>query len=163
MRAVFDLEADGFLDEATQIWCGSFLDLDTQEVTTYTEINDIFDRLVTLDLVVGHNLTGYDFPLLDSLHTECPCRAADTEWCFDTYEASVALKPDRGLKGHSVEEWAKRLGLPAKVEVKDWNCLPIELYIERCEHDVFIEHQIYLALLEEMGISDYHELFGAIK
>jgi len=160
MRAVFDLEADGYLEDATRVWCGSFLNIDTAEIQTFTSLDRIVTELVHTDLLIGHNLTGYDLPLIDKLYTGSYRRATgdSVEGLFDTYEASIALRPDRGHQGHSVESWANRIGCSPKVPITDWKNLPLERYIKRCETDVAIEYQIYLELLKEMGVQDYNEL-----
>lgn len=155
MRAVFDLEADGLLDEATKVWCASFLDIDSGKLITSTDHTTWLLMLSNLEMVVGHNLTGYDFPLIEKLYDVK--LSTDIAWCFDTFEASQVLRPDRP-GGHSVDAWGQRMNMK-KVEIDDWLFLPIERYIERCEQDVRIEHGIYLRLLNEMGLSDYRELF----
>lgn len=167
MRAVFDAEADGHLEQATRVWCGSFYDIDSKEVFTLEGARAVAEQLNDLELVIGHNLTGYDFPLLEKLlENDMPAGLAEKlseptlEWCFDTYEGSIALAPERPQR-HSVEGWSNYLGLGSKVQVDDW-CNPdlIDLYIHRCEKDVYLEYRIFVELLEEMGVKDYSELFG---
>lgn len=155
MKYVFDLEADGHLHEATKMWCAAFYDLDSHKTYITEDPSEALRGLMRADLVVGHNLTGYDFPLLLKL-----LRPSDEEivnrltnpsvdWCKDTYEISLTLMPERP-GGHSVEAWANRLRLPPKVEINDWKNLDISLYRERAAKDVWLEAQILYALDKEM-------------
>lgn len=155
MKYVFDMEADGMLEEATKMWCASFLNWDTGRVTTVYTPQDCLDVLLSADKVIGHNITGYDFPLLLKLlrpsDEEIVNRLTNPslEWCSDTYEMSVALQPERP-GGHSVEAWAKRLGEEGKIEINDWKNLSRSKYVERCEHDVYLESLIYHKLNSEI-------------
>ena len=154
MKAVFDMEADGLLPDATRLWCASFLNLDDGRVHTVTDPQSALDLLLSCEKVIGHNITGYDFPLLLKLLRPSErvvnrLTNPSLEWCTDTYEMSVALQPERP-GGHSVESWARRLGEDSKVEIEDWHNLPIEEYIRRCEHDVYLESLIYYKLSQEV-------------
>ncbi len=71
---VFDLEADGFLDKATVVHCGVFLSLDWKEYHKFYPgshpdyIKSMLEFMDKADCLIGHNVHGYDFPLLKKLH-----------------------------------------------------------------------------------------------
>lgn len=153
MRLVFDLEADG-LEDATKIWCGAFLDIDTGKTFVTRDLSKIVAAIKNNELLVGHNIMGYDIPLVEQLSGERFDTSA--ERVADTYEMSMMLNPNRQ---HSVEDWAARLGMEGKVKIDDWKNGPIELYEERAVQDVRIEYRIFLELLNEMGVSDWRELW----
>jgi len=69
-RYIFDLEADNLLDDATRVHCGVFKDMDTGDVTKFTPdtvSNEMLAFMDRADTLVGHNVIGYDFPLLEKL------------------------------------------------------------------------------------------------
>lgn len=155
-RLIFDIEADGLLPEATRIHCMSTKDIDTQQVLTYTTDVGIVAALENAELLIGFNITGYDLPLVYKIYNLVV--PDPVERVFDLWEASLILNPNRQ---NSVEAWASRLGMDGKVDIQDWVNLPIEEYIKRCEQDVEIEYRIYLAILRELGVNDYKEIFYA--
>lgn len=158
MRIVFDLEANGLLPEATKIWCMSTYDIDTHEVLTFTQDSDIIATLMGSELLIGFNIMGYDLPLIEKIYgTDVKC-LTKLERSFDLWEAAITLNPNRL---NNVDAWAGRLGIQGKIVIDDWEHLPLEAYIERCEQDVKIEYRIYLAMLAEMKVTDYKDIFNA--
>jgi len=67
---VADLEANGLLDTATQIWCGVFKDKATGEVVKFSPLDGegwekrMCSFLDTVDVLILHNGISYDRPLL---------------------------------------------------------------------------------------------------
>src|SRR5262249_21945252 len=83
LRLVFDSEADGLLDVATQVHCVGVIDLDSDRVDKYKpgQIGDALKRLSQASYLTGHNIIGYDLPLLHRLHGWTPsqgCTVVDT-------------------------------------------------------------------------------------
>jgi DNA polymerase I len=79
----FDIEADGLLDTATKLHCVVVANLDTDEVNKYgpDRIGTALEHLKRADYLVGHNICGYDLPLLHRLHDWTPapgCTIVDT-------------------------------------------------------------------------------------
>ena len=73
MKWIFDLEADGLLDTATQVWCGVFKNIETGVVRKFSPEDPYFlhNMLKFMDgcqTLIGHNVLGYDFPLLEMLY-----------------------------------------------------------------------------------------------
>lgn len=136
---VFDIESDGLLDEATKIHCLSYQKfefnnfLEKGTLTDYQDIRDFFDGE---KIVVGHNIIGYDFPLINKILGK-----KIENRCVDTLGLSYFLYPDR--KRHGLESWGQTVGVK-KPEVEDWEDQPLEVYINRCEEDVEINAKIFI-------------------
>ena len=75
---VFDLEANGLLSNATQIHCIALHYLESNETYTYNDetpgkgMSSPVVRAVTYlemaDTIIGHNIVGFDLPLIKSLY-----------------------------------------------------------------------------------------------
>lgn len=150
-----DLEANGLLKEATKVWCGVFKDINTGEKFVFrpNQIQDMLSFLDTVDVLIGHNIIGYDLPLLRKLHSY-----KFKGKIVDTLIMSRVLKDNRPLphncpRGerigpHSVEAWGYRLGRE-KPEHEEWGFFSEEM-LHRCSEDVEIQIGILNALSEEM-------------
>ena len=148
----FDLEADGFLNEATQVHCGVFKQLGKKGLTKFRphQMKEMLEFMEGCDVLIGHNILGYDFPLLEKLFG----------WKYkgkkvDTLIMSRLLNPKRQSPydcpnkkaPHSVEAWGYRVGR-GKPEHNDWEHFSEEM-LHRCSEDVEIQELIYKALLKE--------------
>ena len=162
---VFDLEADGLYEEATQCWIGVFYDMETEEEHIFepNQMEEMLEYIDNTPILVGHNIIGFDIPLLKKLF--------DFEYkgiLVDTFILSSLSFPDR-IGGHSVDNWGKIFGHP-KVEHEDWSKYTPEMK-KRCRVDVQIQVKIYQHLFSELqpithtGIDwdeaiKYEHLFG---
>lgn len=175
MEIVFDIEASGlnlpqydkkkaeWMAVADRVWCicldaveGEHLFLPYQLFSPGTEgmpelgadiLTHVFRQATTL---IGHNIIGYDLPLLKRLYGWEPDPHVKV---IDTLVLSRLLNPDRG--SHSLAAWGERLGYP-KGEYEDWSRYTPEM-LSYCQRDVELTRQVYLALLEEMGDWDWSE------
>lgn len=143
--AVFDLEANG-LDDATIIWCGAVKEGEYMEVYPHTKVEEIITTLQACDIIVGHNIIGYDLPLMERL------------WGFryegiavDTLVMSKLLQPKR-LGGHGLAAWGERVGIPKPVH-EEWGYYSSEM-LHRCIQDVEINTKVLHILLEEAGMNE---------
>lgn len=98
---------------------------------------------------------GYDFPVLESLHSILYYTRPDTiqeipVQIIDTFVLSRELNPDR-LGGHSLKAWQERV-TGHKPEVDDWEDQPLEVYVDRCKNDVILTGNVLEVLLEEAGV-----------
>lgn len=162
MRLVFDIEADGWRDTATQVWCLCFADIGAAH-TPYDEPRifkfppkDVVEwglgALTEADELIGHNIIDYDLPLLERLYGWTP--SPDTK-ITDTVILSRLLRSDRHLHRdcpgnvapHSLKAWGYRVGR-GKVEHDDWTQYS-EAMLHRCAEDVEINVLTYEALLRE--------------
>ena len=110
---VFDLETDGFLNEATTIHCLSIYDTETKEATVYNDQGsaDPIVRGITFldqaDLIAGHNIIGFDIPIIQKFF---PWFKNDN--VLDTLILSRIFHPN-------MMEVDKR---------RKWNHMPLKLY-----------------------------------
>lgn len=67
MNLVFDIETDDL--DASIIWCIVALDVDTKEVHTFnpSEIDEGIMFLSKADKLIGHNIIGFDIPVINKL------------------------------------------------------------------------------------------------
>lgn len=153
---VFDLEADGFLDVATKVHCGVFLSLDGKEThkfypgSHHNYIESMLEFMDKADCLIGHNIHGYDFPLLKKLHGY-----EFTNQKIDTVVWSRLFQPKRFVpfncpvknRPHSIETWGYRLGR-YKPDHTDWTKFSEEMLV-RCSEDVEIGLLVYKELYKE--------------
>lgn len=153
-----DLEADGLLGEATQVWCGVFKDKRSKKVFKFTpdEIDDMLAFLNTVDILVIHNGIGYDLPLLKKLYGYTfRGQVVDTLLMSRLQDENRRLpygcptvKPNGKRVGpHSIEAWGYRVGR-GKVEHEDWSTFSDSM-LHRCAEDVEILELVYDDLMEE--------------
>lgn len=152
---IADTESDGLLDEATQLWCMSSIDYDSEEEDVVHfgphQINKALTYLHKADVLVGHNWVNHDLPLLEKLFGWKPL---SHQVIVDTLVFSRTLNPDRprpagytGNKTHSVEAWGYRVGR-GKPEHEDWSRYSPEMKV-RCNEDAIINRLILMELERE--------------
>ena len=74
---VFDLETNGLLNDATEIHCVAIYDTETDETTVYNDecpgqgmsspVVRAIQYLEVADCIVGHNIIGFDIPVIRSI------------------------------------------------------------------------------------------------
>lgn len=145
---VFDLEANGFLREATKIHCVCWKDLNSKYINYEVGgIDDFIQSVANCSHIVGHNIVGYDIPLIKKLYG---IDLFDLNKVYDTLIWSKLFYPNlqspTGWKGkpkpHSIEAWAMRLGGVQKQEHEDWSVFSQEM-LERCKKDVLINCKLF--------------------
>ena len=160
VELVWDIETNGLLDTVHTIWCISILDLATDKTYSYgpEEIEQALEHLLTADVSIGHNIIGYDLPVLKMLYDWEP---RDETTIDDTLTISRLLNPDRqvtwGYKGkgrdHSLECWGYRAG-DKKPDHSDWSCYSPEM-LARNRADVRINAYTCKTLRHERGTHDW--------
>ena len=83
-------------------------------------------------VMVGHFIKLFDIPVIERI---LDIKIPKESRVIDSCALSWALYPEKSV--HGLEEWGQEFGVPKK-PIDDWENLPIEEYIERCEHDVRI-------------------------
>jgi DNA polymerase-1 len=121
MRLIFDVEANGLLEDATKVHCIAAIDIDSgsRYVWRYDEILDAVRTLNTCHTLVAHNGIRYDYPLLFKLTEFKP-----TGILLDSIVLARLIKsntkerdqaerrlPGKLIGSHSLDAWGKRLGL----------------------------------------------------
>ena len=70
---IFDIETDGLLENVTTIHCLVIHDLETKTTYSYNDtgnqepVSRGIQRLNDADCIIGHNIIGYDLPVIDKL------------------------------------------------------------------------------------------------
>ena len=134
-RLYFDIETNGFLDVVSTIHCLVIKDATTGEVFSFSDregYTPVIQGLVMLaraDQIIGHNILGYDIPVIQKLHPEWTFRgeAVDTliisrlffpelrDMDFRIRDKEVAAGkqptlPGKRIGSHALEAWGYRLG-----------------------------------------------------
>jgi len=144
---VFDIETDDL--DATKIWCVTTVDIETEEVRSYYKdsLPLGLDRLSKADKLIGHNILGFDMPVIKKLHNV----NLYNKKIVDTLVISRLLNPVRD-GGHSLKSWGFRLGLP-KIEYDDFKNFSMDM-VKYCERDTVLNKRVYDRLkLETNGFS----------
>lgn len=152
---VFDVESDGFLEEATVVHVISAKAYpDGKLVSFYGDtLTDFFEYAKQFDVLCGHNAIDFDLPLLKKLHGfewEWPRRVVDTLVMSRLQRPDRQLPPhclDKSVGPHSVEAWGYRLGR-IKPGHEDWSVFSAEM-LHRNREDVEIQCRILSTLIEE--------------
>lgn len=156
-RLFFDIETDGLYDTVSQCWVISIKNMDTGINEAYYDTNvghttlragtitDALARLGRAKQVIGHNIIGYDLPVLRKLFGwTLPKETKVT----DTLILSRLFEPDR-VNGHSLRSWGERLGFP-KGDYDDWEGGLTEAMVTYCLRDVDVTEALYGALKKEI-------------
>jgi len=137
LRVVIDIEANG-LENPSKIWVIVCKDIDTGEYSIFRE-NDI-ESFITyskrVSLWIGHNILGYDFPVLAKLH---PGFNYEPDTCIDTLIISKLV--DYPRSGHSIENYGEEFGLE-KITFNDFDKYSIDMETY-CIRDVDICERVY--------------------
>ena len=128
MTLVFDLETNGLLNDVTRIHCIAIYDSITDEIETYNDeknnkysISEGLGKLLVADTIVGHNIIGYDIPVLGKLYNYFTPRARiiDTLLLSRLYHPNIydidhkhkwRHMPLQLYGRHSLESYGYRLG-----------------------------------------------------
>ena len=124
---------------------------DTGEVKEYVSKDgshsDIIDRgldeLHSADEIIGHNIIGYDIPVLKKLTGWVP---KDNQRVIDTWVLSQTNQYKRDHK-HGLEGWGSKLGYP-KLHFDAFDKYSDEM-LTYCIRDVELNVKVYKALAEE--------------
>ncbi|QDP52394.1 MAG: putative DNA polymerase [Prokaryotic dsDNA virus sp.] len=158
MKLVFDLESNGLYQEATEIHCAVFKDIENDRLYRLRSPEKIVKLLERCTYLIGHNIIDYDLPLIKKLTGyEYKGKMMDTvlvsREIFKNIQVPDKMKEDfkeagKKLSGpHSLAAWGYRLGR-GKVEHEDWSVFSPEM-MHRCVEDVEITHLLYDYICEK--------------
>ena len=134
-----DLEANGL--NPTQIWC--VVTMENGVSTVHTTPDTLSEALRSPVSVVGHNLIGYDMPVLERLWGV----SVASDRIIDTLVLSRLFDPSKS-GGHSLRNWGNELGFP-KGDHDDWSQTSQEL-VNYCIQDVKVTEAVHQKLKQEM-------------
>ena len=154
MALVFDIEANGLLESITRLHCLSIYDLETNTQTTYNDEGNAepivrgVQRLEDTDVIIGHNIIGYDLPAIRSIYpwfrysgnlidTLLLSRLLHSDLLAVDKSRQWRLMPLRLYGRHSLEAYGYRLGVYKGDFAKDtdWEQWSPAMQ-EYCENDV---------------------------
>ena len=146
---VFDYETDGFLEVVSKAHCGVVRDprgVSSGGDFDPDNIQESLAYLDTRDVLVGHNIIGYDLPMLAKLFG---WRPRSDVLLLDTLFMSRMYNPD--LEGkHSLKSWGVRLG-NNKIDYtppdNDWANYNPEMFTY-CKQDVDLNVDVFNKLLQ---------------
>ena len=119
---IFDLQADNLLTKVTTIHCLVIYDTEDETTTIYNDIEEPISRGVTYlsdaKCICGHNIVGYDIPVLKKLFGffDPQGEVVDTLLLSKLFHPDLLKKDansklDKKLWGkHSLKAWGHRLG-----------------------------------------------------
>ena len=140
---IFDIETNGLLKDVSTIHCLAIHDLVTEETISYNDTGNEepivrgIQRLADADTIIGHNIIGYDLPVIRKLYSwfKSPACVIDTLLLSRLYHPDM-IKVDKKhnwkhmplkLYGrHSLESYGYRLGefkgsFGSTTDWKDWS------------------------------------------
>jgi DNA polymerase-1 len=145
-QIVFDIEANGLNPDT--VWCIIAYEREAKEYIewsgdTLPNFKDWVKEQGELE-VIGHNIIGYDIPVLERL------LKVDFSKCkvTDTLVMSRLAEPSR-LGGHGLENWGQLLHQP-KGEHSDWLNFSQDM-VEYCKQDVRVNELVYQRLLRDLN------------
>ena len=127
------------------IWCCVSQDIETGEVRTHTRPETLKSLLKSYDKVVGHNIIGFDAPVLREVWGISIRRTQ----VVDTLIMSRLLNPVME-GGHSLKNWGKILG-DNKIEfdATDFDGGLTDEMLTYCKQDVALNVNLYKHLISE--------------
>ena len=140
-KIVFDIEADGL--HPNNVWCIVAKELDGK-IHTFdnTQIHEGIKFLQEADTLIGHNIIGYDIPVLEKLYNvKFNCEVEDT------LVMSRLFNPVRE-NGHALKAWGWRVGMLKQEQPEDFDSYTPEM-LEYCIQDVKLNEAVYKFLIKE--------------
>lgn len=140
-KIVFDIEADGL--HPNNVWCIVAKELDGK-IHTFdnTQIDEGIKLLQEADTLIGHNIIGYDIPVLEKLYDiKFDCKVEDT------LVMSRLFNPVRE-NGHALKAWGWRVGMLKQEQPEDFDSYTPEM-LEYCIQDVKLNEAVYKFLIKE--------------
>ena len=140
-KIVFDIEADGL--HPNNVWCIVAKELDGK-IHTFdnTQIHEGIKFLQEADTLIGHNIIGYDIPVLEKLYdVKFNCKVEDT------LVMSRLFNPVRE-NGHALKAWGWRVGMLKQEQPEDFDSYTPEM-LEYCIQDVKLNEAVYKFLIKE--------------
>ena len=185
MNIIFDLETDGLLPDVSKIHCLA-MTIEGAQASQVFANEDQYDNLEqALELMsdaeglVGHNILGYDLPVLKKLLGWTPnkeTKISDTlvvsRLAYSnmmTLDAKKKYIPTKLYGSHSLKAWGYRLGMlkgDFNHEDTDWSTFTDEM-AEYCAKDVAITSTLFDHLCEsecaEEAVKLEHEFAYVIQ
>jgi len=139
---IFDIEANGLKPD--KIWCIVAKPLGEPVVSFGpSKIKEGIAYLNEADSLIGHNILGYDMPVINKLYDV----DLSTKTIKDTLVMSRLFNPVRE-NGHSLKTWGYIIGMPKDEQPEDWDSYSPQM-LKYCQKDVILNEKVYSKLLDE--------------
>ena len=155
---IFDIEADGLLDDATKIHCISISENGEDPRCYYGDKLDIAIKyLDSASKLIGHNIIGYDLPLLERLAGFKPRSNVSIRDTFiisqmvwpdimgNDSDTSTKILPKKYWGKYSLRSFGYRFQMH-KGDVDDFTSFSLEM-MEYCNQDVRITAKLWGACI----------------
>lgn len=149
MKLILDIECNK-LEQPTKIWVCVCKDIDTGRIYIFRNLTENEEDIKTFgeltrsaDRLIGHNILGYDLPILCTLvpsACESIQRILQEHRVIDTLIVSKLVDYSRPT-GHSIEAYGEEFGLE-KIKFNDWTKWSQEME-DYCVRDVEITLSVY--------------------
>lgn len=166
---IFDIEANGLLEDATKIHCLVVRDRKTMKSYKFTpeNIDEGIHFLVEKNhkghTIIGHNIIAYDIPLIEKLYKvkfkkqfvrDTLVMARLVFSAIGDIDANLirdGILPKALYGSHSLKAYGYRLdvlkGTYAEDKEEAWACFTPEM-LDYCEQDIYVTEALYKSLLE---------------
>lgn len=139
---IFDIETDNLLLDVKNFWVGVTYCIETKEEKVFYEADEMVTELNTAKTLVGHNIVGYDIPVLNKL---CTNSISNEIELIDTFILAKLLYYDKDKSwSHSLDAYGERLGVK-KGNYSDWSKYTKEMETY-CKQDVKVTSKLYTHL-----------------
>ena len=139
---VFDIESNGLKPD--KIWCIVAKPVGEPVVSFGpTRIKEGINYLESADVLVGHNILGFDIPVIEKLYDV----KLNHKSIRDTLVMSRLFNPVRE-NGHSLKTWGYVVGMPKAQQPEDWDSYNTDM-LKYCQQDVILNERVYKKLLVE--------------
>ena len=143
MKLVFDIETDDL--KAKKIWCIVAIDEDNKVYSfSPDQIQDGLKLLESADTLIGHNILGFDIPVIKDLYDV----DLYNKKIVDTLVVSRLINPNKE-KGHSLKNWGFTLGQYKGEPPQDFTEYSSEM-LEYCIQDVRLNKKLYQHLQQHV-------------
>lgn len=150
MKLLFDLETNGLYDTVDKLWIACVVNLDTDEVTTFSDydkeskpISELTSFLDKATILVGHNIIQYDLPVLNKLLGWSPKKEVKLIDTMILSQVNFFARPGK----HSLANLAK-LVADTKGEKPDFSKYSDEMMVY-AKQDVLVNAKVYRYLTNE--------------
>jgi len=139
---IWDIETDGLLLDVSKFWVGVVYWKEKKKFEIFRDAKEMVEYLSTGDVLVGHNILGYDIP---ALHKLTGINLYDSGCTFvDTLLLAKLVDYDKDGWSYSLDAYGKRLGV-YKGSYNDWSKYTKEME-DYCIQDVKVTDTLYTHL-----------------
>jgi len=149
-KLIWDLETNGLIPQVSEIWMLVMQDVETKEIFTFTDhdedypsLDEGLQKLSEADLIAGHNIIGYDLPVLKRLKGWEP---QPSQKIWDTFLMSQYCRYVRQHR-HGLAGWGEFFKYP-KGDYNDWSHYNQDM-LTYCIQDVTLNTKVYERLVKE--------------